>query len=205
MKPTKNSVFCKDCERTKMLFETEKKAENFIKFNNEEIEAESGFSPQRSYYCLFCAGWHVTSIKDKIGLSKKEQRFEQYKQEKEKKKATELINQCKTTSNTGYKVNNQEEQNNKIKNLEKQVEEMEHTQKEKYLSEKITILNEEIELLLNSNSSTDKEKLKELRQYRDILYVVRKQNGFIKPNKKLEEMREKEINEWRLWAENKGY
>ena len=49
MKPTKNKVFCKDCGRTKMLFETEKKAENFIKFNKEEIEAESGYGPQRSY------------------------------------------------------------------------------------------------------------------------------------------------------------
>mgnify|MGYP001588486806 CR=1 FL=1 len=86
MKPTKNKVFCKDCERTKMLFETEKKAETFIKFNKEEIQKESGYSPQRSYYCLFCDGWHSTSISKKIGVSKKERMFEQYKQEKEKEK-----------------------------------------------------------------------------------------------------------------------
>ena len=33
-------IFCNDCRRTKMLFETEKKAYNFMDFNNEEIEAE---------------------------------------------------------------------------------------------------------------------------------------------------------------------
>ncbi len=46
MKPIKNKVFCKNCGRTKMLFDTEKKAENFIKFNKEEIETESGYGPK---------------------------------------------------------------------------------------------------------------------------------------------------------------
>ena len=36
MKP-KNRVFCYDCGRPKLLFETEKKALNFIKFNADEI------------------------------------------------------------------------------------------------------------------------------------------------------------------------
>lgn len=191
MKPTKNNVHCKDCGRTKMLFETEKKAENFIKFNNEEIEAESGYSPQRSYYCLFCEGWHITSIKDKIGLSKKEQMFEQFKQEKEKKKATKMVNQ--------------EELSEKMKDLESQIKVMEPSQKEKFFSENINILNKGIELLLNSNSSTDKEKLRDLGQNREILFIVRKQNGFNKTNRMLEKAREKEIEEWRLWVENRGY
>ena len=56
MKPNKSFVYCTDSNRRKMLFETEKKAENFMKFNNEEIEKESGYSPQRSYYCIFCTG-----------------------------------------------------------------------------------------------------------------------------------------------------
>ena len=64
MKPTKNRVFCKDCGRSKMLFETEKKATTFIKFNGEDIEKESGFKPERSYFCTFCGGWHVTSKKE---------------------------------------------------------------------------------------------------------------------------------------------
>jgi hypothetical protein len=63
MKPTKNKMFCRDYGKTKMLFETEKKAENFMKFNNDEIESESGYSPKRSYYCLCCGGWHITSRK----------------------------------------------------------------------------------------------------------------------------------------------
>ena len=33
MKPTKNNFFCLDSNKTKMRFETEKKALNFIKFS----------------------------------------------------------------------------------------------------------------------------------------------------------------------------
>ena len=61
MKPTKNKVFCIDCGRTKQLFESEKKANNFIKFNSEEILEQGEKTPVRSYYCLSCGGWHVTS------------------------------------------------------------------------------------------------------------------------------------------------
>jgi hypothetical protein len=86
MKPRKNRVFCRDCERNKMLFDTEKKANNFIAFNQDEIKAETGFAPQRSYYCIFCLGWHVTSIKEEIGISKNEVLLEKYLREKEEKK-----------------------------------------------------------------------------------------------------------------------
>ncbi|MCY7360900.1 MAG: hypothetical protein LH629_02360, partial [Ignavibacteria bacterium] len=34
-------IFCNDCRRTKMLFETEKKADNFMNFNNEEISVSA--------------------------------------------------------------------------------------------------------------------------------------------------------------------
>ena len=61
MKPTKNKVMCFDCGRNKMLFETEKKALNFIKFNADDIEDNSGKRPIRAYYCDSCCGWHVTS------------------------------------------------------------------------------------------------------------------------------------------------
>lgn len=61
MKPKRNRIFCHDCNRYKTLFESESKADNFIKFNHEEIEACSGHAPNRSYYCRSCAGWHVTS------------------------------------------------------------------------------------------------------------------------------------------------
>lgn len=64
MKPTKNKRYCLDAGRNKMLFETEKKAMNFIKFNADDIKAESGYSPTRAYYCLPCGGYHLTSRKE---------------------------------------------------------------------------------------------------------------------------------------------
>lgn len=41
-----------------MLFEEEKKALNFIKFNSGEYEDRV---PVRAYYCHVCMGWHITS------------------------------------------------------------------------------------------------------------------------------------------------
>lgn len=60
MKPTRNRIFCPQCKRPKMLFESQKKADNFIEFNKSEIEENNRYAPCRSYYCPFCAGWHVT-------------------------------------------------------------------------------------------------------------------------------------------------
>ena len=64
MKPKNNRIFCIGCHHSKMLFATQAKAENFIKFNSEDIAAHSNKVPSRSYYCSFCCGWHVTSIDD---------------------------------------------------------------------------------------------------------------------------------------------
>jgi len=47
-----------------MLFESKKKADNFIRFNREDIALTSRKVPIRSYYCIFCCGWHVTSVED---------------------------------------------------------------------------------------------------------------------------------------------
>lgn len=86
MKPTKSRVFCKDCGRSKMLFETEKKADTFIKFNGEDIEKESGFKPERSYFCTYCGGWHVTSKKEFLNIkSRTEIVLDIYNEEKLKK------------------------------------------------------------------------------------------------------------------------
>ena len=81
MKPNKSFVYCTNSNRRKMLFETEKKAENFMKFNNEEIKKESGYSPQRSYYCMFCDGWHITSKEKQLTLTTKEKLVKRYIQE----------------------------------------------------------------------------------------------------------------------------
>ena len=40
MKPNKDLVFCHGCMRTKMLFESQSKADNFIKYNRDEILEE---------------------------------------------------------------------------------------------------------------------------------------------------------------------
>lgn len=69
-----------------MLFETEKKAETFIKFNSGEIEKESGYKPERSYFCTYCGGWHVSSQKEYWAIqSRTEKVLDLYEQEKEKK------------------------------------------------------------------------------------------------------------------------
>jgi len=104
MKPTKNKFYCKDSGQSKMLFETEKKANNFIKFNSDEIEAETGYKPVRSYYCMYCDGWHVTSQAEfdagkwsrterVINLYRQDQEkiaIEREKEKAERKKATEI-------------------------------------------------------------------------------------------------------------------
>lgn len=61
MKPSKNRIFCIECQRPKMLFETKSKAINFIKYNSHEIMEENGVAPIRTYLCKSCGGWHVTS------------------------------------------------------------------------------------------------------------------------------------------------
>lgn len=61
MKPIKNRIYCAQCLRPKMLFESKVKAQNFIKFNADEIMEETGLAPIRAYYCSACCGWHVTS------------------------------------------------------------------------------------------------------------------------------------------------
>lgn len=58
MKPTKNRVMCPDCRRPKMLFETERKANDFIKWNADDLEY--GSATLRAYYCPACCGWHIS-------------------------------------------------------------------------------------------------------------------------------------------------
>lgn len=45
-----------------MVFETEKKAQNFMKFNNQNFD-NTEVVPVRAYYCSACGGWHVTKRK----------------------------------------------------------------------------------------------------------------------------------------------
>ena len=62
MKPKNNRIFCPDCGKAKMLFETERKAQNFIKFNGQDILRDGQTIDQiRVYYCPSCCGYHITS------------------------------------------------------------------------------------------------------------------------------------------------
>lgn len=111
MKP-KNRAFCPCCQKQKLTFETEAKAENFLRYNAEDIYNETGKKPIRAYYCMACGGWHVTSLEQNIHcVSKMERNLMEYtKRNNAKKEANQkenLINElvCKFRS--------------KIKSLEK--------------------------------------------------------------------------------------
>ena len=58
----KNRVMCPDCGRPKMLFETESKGRNFIKFNSDNLD---NVEKLRVYYCPSCCGYHISSKKHK--------------------------------------------------------------------------------------------------------------------------------------------
>ena len=57
MSKPKNRIICPDCGKPKMVFESESKAKNFIKFNSDDIEFGSDMRP---YYCPACCGWHIS-------------------------------------------------------------------------------------------------------------------------------------------------
>lgn len=60
MKP-KNRIYCQQAGRAKMAFETKEKAEKFIEYNSSDFIKEGKSVPVRSYYCVCCGAWHVTS------------------------------------------------------------------------------------------------------------------------------------------------
>lgn len=58
----KNRIYCPECGKKKILFETETKAKNFIKFNKNEIENGDDLRP---YWCVACCGYHISHKKHK--------------------------------------------------------------------------------------------------------------------------------------------
>lgn len=56
----KNRIMCPDCGRQKILFESEAKANSFIKWNKDNIENGDKL---RAYYCPACCGWHISHQK----------------------------------------------------------------------------------------------------------------------------------------------
>lgn len=63
MKPNdRNRILCPDCGKSKILFGSERKATNFIKYNGKDILKENQtIDDLRVYYCPSCGGWHITS------------------------------------------------------------------------------------------------------------------------------------------------
>ena len=62
MKPNKNKPICADCGKPKMVFETEKKAQNFIKYNGNDILKENQtINDIRVYYCPSCCAYHIST------------------------------------------------------------------------------------------------------------------------------------------------
>jgi len=101
MKPKKNRFFCEDCGKVKMLFETKKKADTFIAFNREEIAGEKGYKPERSYFCPYCGGWHVTSHKEQLSIQSRTERvIDLYNRENEKKAVSKIKKQIQTRGET---------------------------------------------------------------------------------------------------------
>ena len=60
MPKPKNRIMCPDCGKQKILFESESKANNFIKWNKDDIENGDKL---RVYYCSACCGWHISHQK----------------------------------------------------------------------------------------------------------------------------------------------
>lgn len=54
----KNRVYCPDCNRQKMKFDSEKEALNFIKWNRANFDDKI---PSRIYWCKACCGFHITA------------------------------------------------------------------------------------------------------------------------------------------------
>lgn len=90
----KNRIMCPDCGRAKMLFETEAKAKNFIKFNGDDIHHDGEL---RVYFCPACGGYHISSKEyKKIYDSNTDKLIAAYKQIKHAPTVQELIliNKC---------------------------------------------------------------------------------------------------------------
>lgn len=57
----RNRIMCPDCQKPKILFETERKANDFIRWNGDNLENQCG--KLRAYYCPACCGWHISHQK----------------------------------------------------------------------------------------------------------------------------------------------
>ncbi len=196
MKPSKSRVFCNDCKRSKILFETEKKANRFISFNQEVIKKEKGYAPKRSYFCSFCCGWHTTSVEGEIGLSKHEKLFNQYF------KNNTGIRQEEEERKSDYKtiVRNKIEYQfrNKIKNATKDGI-------ISFLSKEWKKAKKQIRKLATSNDSNKKNGLKDSYIILEIIEKIKQEYGIVTINPHFQKRKSNKDEEWKQWFESRGY
>lgn len=108
MKP-KNRVMCPDCGKQKMLFDSQKEAENFIKFNGKDINTHGG--QLRVYYCPACCGYHISSKKHKASYDHSTERLiGAYRQNVKDSSINRLIDEA-------FKSKQKEEEYKKLTNL----------------------------------------------------------------------------------------
>jgi len=129
-----------------MLFESEKKAETFIKFNSEAIGEESGYKPERCYFCIYCDGWHVTSHRENLDIkSRTEKILDLYEKEKEQKVFRKAEQQALKQAQKALAVSQKKEADALI-----------HTQKVENLKNILCHIEEYIAILETSKSDKNK-------------------------------------------------
>ena len=77
---------CPDCMKQKMLFETERKAQDFIRWNADDMEYGGAYL--RAYYCPACCGWHISHLNHRDEYdSRTDTMIEAYHKSKQARKA----------------------------------------------------------------------------------------------------------------------
>lgn len=69
----RNRVMCPDCGKSKLQFETEKKAQDFIRWNGSELKRQDG--NLRPYYCPACCCWHISHKQKYDGIDQRTDRM----------------------------------------------------------------------------------------------------------------------------------
>lgn len=139
----KNRVFCRECSRPKMLFESEKKAQLFMKYNNEDFDAENGYVPVRAYYCEACCGWHLTHIAVAfVGPSKTEQALERMRtsikiNKESSKKISVIRSEISNKVVSQLAIIDKHIANNENTEAKKLIDELLEMNKTKYISPKL--------------------------------------------------------------------
>jgi hypothetical protein len=92
---------CPDCGKQKMLFETERKAQDFLRWNADEI---AGGESMRPYYCNACCGWHLTHVRHREEYdSRMDERISVYRESKPGQKWQRKIERLQQKTDTNKK------------------------------------------------------------------------------------------------------